>query len=134
VSGLPFEPPADAVTAPWWDATREHRLLVQRCERCGAAQLPPGTVCRGCGSAVGLAWAETCGRAAVDTFTVVHRAPMPGFDVPYVVARVRLDEGPLLLTTLTGDLDGLRCGDAVALGWRPVGDGRHLPTFHRTRT
>ena len=124
----PDLPPVDDVTAPWWDATRERRLLVQRCESCGHLQHYPRALCTACG-ATDLGWDVASGRGTVDTFTVVHR-PLPGFEPPYVVARVRLAEGVVLLTNVVDvEPDGVRCDQAVRVSWRPLEDGRHLPVF-----
>ncbi len=74
------------------------------------------------------------GAGAIDTFTVVHRAPRPGLALPYVLARVRLDDGPVLLTNLV-DVDLDTAADPVAIGarvvlrWRDLPDGRALPVF-----
>ncbi|TYB64277.1 hypothetical protein FXF51_21325 [Nonomuraea sp. PA05] len=120
---------SDDLTAPWWAATRESRLLLQSCTGCGHLQHYPRALCTGCGG-TDLAWHESAGLGAVDSFTVVHRPPSPGWPVPYVVARVRLDEGPVLLTHLIGDTEW-RCDQRVRLAWRDLDDGRRLPVFER---
>ncbi|MFF5081891.1 Zn-ribbon domain-containing OB-fold protein [Actinoplanes sp. NPDC000266] len=66
---------------------------------------------------------EVAGTGIVDSFTVVHRA-----DEPYILARVRLTEGPILLTHLDGVAEP-RCDMPVQVAWRPLPDGRHLPVF-----
>lgn len=119
-------PPVDASSAEWWEATRRSTLVVQGCSDCGHLQHPPRPVCLGCGAGR-LTWREMSGRATVDAWTVVMRAPASHLDPPYTVARVRLEEGPLLLSRLTGD--GHRCGQQVALEWEPLADGRQLPVF-----
>jgi uncharacterized OB-fold protein len=123
-------PPVDPLTAPWWDATREHRLLLQRCSGCGALQHHPRTVCTGCGATEGLGWVDASGIGRLDCATEVHRAPAPGVEVPYVVARVRLAEGPLLLTHLVGTAPQDAYDVDLEVGWRPLPDGRNLPVFH----
>ncbi|QMW66239.1 OB-fold domain-containing protein [Mumia sp. ZJ1417] len=124
-------PPADEVTAAYWDATREHRLTVQRCGTCGHHQHPPRALCTGCGGTDALAQVDTSGAGSVDTFTVVHRAPRPDVPVPYVLARVRLAEGPLVLTRLDGhdDPESWALGDAVTVAWTDLPDGRALARF-----
>ncbi len=136
MTSLPWQevslPPEDSVTAPWWSATRERRLVLQTCGACSAVQHPPRPLCVTC-SSTDLAWVEAAGRATVDAFSVIHRAPDPALDVPYVIARVRLVEGPVLLARIEGaDLTAdqpLRCDQDVRLGWAPLPDGRALPTF-----
>lgn len=126
----PDIPDPDDVTAGWWDATREHRLTVQGCDSCGHVQHPPRVLCTACGRLDGLTLRPASGRATVDAWTVVHRAPRPEVETPYVVARVRLGEGPILLTQLLGDLSW-SVGDEVLLDWHDVPDGRALPVFRR---
>ena len=113
--------------AEWWEATRRRRLLVQSCRACGHRQHYPRAVCMRCGG-VDLGWVEASGRGTVYSFTRSRRSPDPAaFEPPYTIAIVTLDEGPRLLTTVTGA--DIRCDAPVRLRWRPVGDGRHLPVF-----
>lgn len=128
---LPEVPPADDVTAPWWDATREHRLTVQTCLQCAHVQHPPRAVCTGCSSMDHLSLVDASGLGVVDASTVVHRAPRPDVEVPYTVARVRLAEGPIMLTRLVGSNDWT-IGEAVTAGWIDLPDGRALPVFTRS--
>lgn len=122
-------PPPDEVTAPWWDATRERRLVVQRCSDCGHLQHYPRALCTACGK-TSLKFTGVTGRARVDTFTVTYRAPRPDIEVPYVVARVRLAEGPILLSTVVGcPPESVACDLPVTVDWRPLPDGRALPVF-----
>jgi uncharacterized OB-fold protein len=87
-------------------------------------------VCTVCGDTENLSWATSAGIGVVDACTVVHRAPGPGFQPPYVVARVRLGEGPVVLSNVvTDDPDAVGIGDDVVLDWRPLADGRALPVF-----
>ncbi|WP_239455549.1 Zn-ribbon domain-containing OB-fold protein [Nocardioides gilvus] len=127
-------PAADENSAPFWDATRERRFTVQSCTDCGAVQHPPKALCTSCGSMEHLTQVDASGAGVVDTFTVVHRAPRPELSVPYTVARVRLDEGPVVLTRLEPAEPGERgwqIGDAVTLDWVDLKDGRSLP-YHRS--
>ena len=131
-AGGGYLPPQDELSAPWWDGTRERRLLLQRCGACGEVQHHPRYVCLACGATADLGWVESAGSGSVDTFTVVHRAPRPDLEAPYVVARVRLDDGPVLLSWIVG-ADGappeVSIGDLVSLDWAPLDDGRALPVF-----
>ncbi|WP_433413049.1 Zn-ribbon domain-containing OB-fold protein [Microtetraspora malaysiensis] len=118
---------SDEVTEGFWAATRERRLVIQSCRACGRRQHYPRWLCTACGGAE-LEFLPVSGLGVVDSFTVVHRAPAPGLAPPYVVARVRLAEGPVMLTNLVGDADWA-CDLPVRVDWRPLPDGRHLPVF-----
>ncbi len=124
-------PPADELTAGWWAATREHRLAVQVCDSCAGVQHPPRAVCTHCGRSDRLTLQDASGGGEVDSYTVVHQAPAPNVEVPYVIARVRLDEGVVLLTRLEGreDLESWRIDERVVLDWVDLPDGRALPVF-----
>jgi len=49
-------------------------------------------------------------------------------ETPYTLARIKLAEGPILLTHLEG-IDEPRCDQPVHLAWRALPGGRHLPVF-----
>ena len=122
-------PEPDDVTAGWWAETRERRLVVQACDSCNHRQHPPRAVCTQCGSMDHLTYVPSGGIGEVDSWTEVHRAPL--LVVPYTIARVRLAEGPILLTRLVGD-GHVGIGDQVEVGWIDLADGRALPVFSRT--
>jgi uncharacterized OB-fold protein len=127
-------PPQDTTTQPWWDATREHRLVLQTCRSCRSVQHPPRSVCLSCMSE-DLTWSEASGAATVDAWTTVHRSPEPDVVVPYVIARVRLAEGPLMLTQIVDvgpAQETSRCDQPVRLSWAALADGRALPVFVAT--
>lgn len=122
-------PPPDEVTEGFWAATLDRRLVVQRCTHCGNRQHYPRPLCTGCGG-MDLEYAPVTGDGTIDGFTVVHRAPRPGMAVPYVIARVRLAEGPVMLARLTGpDAASASCDRPVRLAWAALPDGRNLPVF-----
>lgn len=121
--------PHDRTTAPFWDASRERRFVIQRCDACDAYQHYPRSFCISC-EANDPPFVEASGRATIVSYSIVHRAPHPAFTAPYAIALVRLDEGPVLLTNIvTDDLDALRCEQRVTLTWEPLPDGRELPLF-----
>ncbi|WP_235738800.1 Zn-ribbon domain-containing OB-fold protein [Nocardioides alcanivorans] len=124
-------PPADENSADYWEATREHLLTAQSCTSCGRVQHPPRAVCTGCGSMEHLEQIAAAGTGTIDSFTLVHRAPRPELVTPYVVARVRLAEGPIVLSRLEPAVpgDGWQIGDPVAVAWRDLPDGRALPYY-----
>jgi acetyl-CoA acetyltransferase/uncharacterized OB-fold protein len=94
----PLLPRPTPETAAFWEACAAGRLAVPHCEDCDGAFLPPQRFCPRClGNNVTLRPATGRGRLA--SYVVAAR-PIPGFDAPYVIALVELDEGPRLLTNL----------------------------------
>ena len=117
----------------YWAGAAEGRLRLQRCAACGNAQFPPRHLCVKCWSE-DLAWIESRGRGTVESFTIVHRAPLPEFrtKVPYVVAAVLLEEGPRMMTNIVGsDPLAVAIGDAVRVTFIADQAGRILPQFQR---
>jgi hypothetical protein len=111
------EPYGDPITRTFWDAAREHRLLIQRCTACGKHQFYPRPFCLRCQGPV--EWVESAGRGTVYTKTDVH-VETPGMTPPFTVAIVELDEGPRMTTHLVGD--PVAIGARVRLDWRERAD------------
>jgi uncharacterized OB-fold protein len=124
-------PPVGEVSVPFWEATRDRRLLVQWCTECEEPIFYPRAVCPGClGTA--LEWRPSSGRGTIYAVTVEHRTQHPGLAAmaPYAVALVDLDDGIRMLSNVVhGDPATLRVGDRVTVTWEPLSDGRHLPLF-----
>ena len=85
-----------------WEPAREFfsaasrgELVIPRCAGCRTYQWYPGDACRACGSEE-LPWEPVCGRGALFSWAVVHRALAKSFggQVPFVTALVSLEEDP----------------------------------------
>jgi uncharacterized OB-fold protein len=87
---------------PFWDAARRHELVIYKCRNCGAAYSQV-TACTACDKP-DMAWVKVGGKGEVFTFCVYHQPFHPAWkdDIPYNVAYVKLDEGPLLMTNIVG--------------------------------
>lgn len=96
-------PIPDAVSEKFWEATKRHEFIIQRCRRCGQYIFYPRALCHRCFSS-NLEWVKASGRGRVFSYTIIHQAAYPGFrgEVPYVYAIVQLDEGPRLATNIVG--------------------------------
>lgn len=124
-------PSPDADTAELWEGLRRGELLLQHCLACGAVQYYQQAVCRSCGSNR-LEHRPASGRGRVHSYSVVHRAPGPAFkaDTPYAVLLVELEEGPRMISALTGADPGCVEFDMeVELVCVPVDDDVTLPYF-----
>ena len=87
--------------APFWEAARQHRLVVQRCRGCGTARFPARDQCSTCLSRESE-WAPVSGRGTVFSFAVMHQVYHPGFaaEVPYALVMIELEEGGRLISNL----------------------------------
>lgn len=119
-------------TKPFWDAARQHKLVVQRCGDCGQHYFYPRPLCRFCLSR-NVSWTEVSGRGTLHTYVISHRpGRMAPIDPPYVVAIVELDEGPRLMSNLV-DVDPdpakIPCDMRVEVVFADLNDEIALPRF-----
>jgi uncharacterized OB-fold protein len=123
-------PIPDAESGPYWAATLERRLLIQRCRSCGHTQLYGRPHCLVCRQAV--EWVEASGRGTIYSYTVIRQNPSRSFRhlLPFVVALVDLDEGPRLMTNVVGcPPEDVSIGAAVQVRFEQVSDAAALPLF-----
>jgi len=124
-------PLPDDETQPFWDAARERRLLIKRCNACGEAYFYPRNFCPKCWSD-DTSWEEASGRATLYTWSIVYRNDLPPFGerVPYVAAIVDLEEGPRMITNVEGcEFDDLKAGMHLVVDYRVETDEVTLPVF-----
>jgi uncharacterized OB-fold protein len=74
-----------------------------------------------------MEWVPASGRATVYSMTTVRVKAAPGFEPPYVVAIVELDEGPRMLTNI--ERGSTSIGGRVRLAWRDRAPDPPLPVF-----
>lgn len=97
-------PEADEASQPFFNAAMEGRLVLMRCSDCGTWRLPSRQHCDACLSP-NFTWEQASGRGKVRTFGVMHQRYHPGFQTPYNVAIVELEEGPRITTNVIGVAD-----------------------------
>jgi uncharacterized OB-fold protein len=123
-------PVIDVWNKPFWDATREGVFMAQGDEE-GHVWFPPSPVSPFTHSDR-WEWVALSGRGVVVSWVVFHQKYFAGFAdaLPYNVAAVQLQEGPLIYTNLV-DLKGMpiSSGLKVRLQFCEM-DGRfQLPVF-----
>lgn len=126
-----LSPPA----LPYWEGCRVGELRLQHCPACGHVQFPPRSHCTRCrhGS---LTWRAVSGRGTVASFTWVHLPLTEAWaeDVPYALALIRLDEGPLLMTNVRECApERLAIGLPVEVCFEQRSEAIHLPQFRPAR-
>ena len=115
----------------YWDYCKQHELRMQQCRDCGHIRFPPSFLCPNCHS-TNAEWMALSGRGEVYSY-VIYRVPYhPSYvdDIPYVVAFIKLDEGPRMESNLTGIAPGdVKVGMAVEVYFDDVSDEISLPKF-----
>ncbi|NUR83192.1 MAG: Zn-ribbon domain-containing OB-fold protein [Nonomuraea sp.] len=87
-------------TQPFWDGAAAGELRIQRCTQCERHYFYPRPACPRCGSEQ-VEWVTASGRGTLYSYVINH-GPAPGFEAPYVIAVVELEEGVRMMTNLVG--------------------------------
>lgn len=85
----------------WPPPESEPTLLGSQCCKCGETVFPALRDCPLCGSPDSMESRRLAGSGILDDFAVAERGP-EGFAVPYIQAYIRLDDGPVIFSLLTG--------------------------------
>jgi len=120
-----------AFSRPFWEATREKRILLQFDRRSGKYQFYPRATSIYTGRRGDLEWREVSGKGEVFSFTVVRRArePFRGHE-PFVIALVTLDERVNVMANVVHcSLEQMKIGMRVKPYWQPLPDGTNLLMF-----
>ena len=120
---LPAPIPAPE-SAEFWKAAAEGRFLIKRCTACGKPHWYPRAICPFCMSDR-TEWIEASGRGTIYSHSTMRRAP-----VPFTLAYVTLEEGPVMMTNLVDcDFDKLGIGQPVTIRFVPTEGGPPVPCF-----
>ena len=117
----------DADNAAYYAGLLEHRLLVNRCDDCGAWHHPPRSICPRCWS-TRVAARDVTGRGRVALFTVLRQGPRRGgadYTRGHPLVAVELEEQAGLRvsgTVVDAPVETIGLGMAVELTW-PDGAG-----------
>lgn len=125
-------PRLDSDNRAFWTGGADGKLNIMHCGDCGQYTHPPRQICRHCQSE-NMAPEAVAGTGAIDTYTINHQAWMPGLEVPYVIARVRLDgvPGVYLTTNIVGcPVEEVEFDDKVRVTFEEQ-DGIWYPLFEK---
>jgi len=129
-------PIVDGDSRKYWEACRENKLLIQRCEDCGKHIFYPRALCPHCHSDR-VQWVEASGRGKVYSYTINRRPAFPGFagETPYVVALVELEEGVRMISNVIGvEIGDVRIDMPVEVVFEKATDEFTLPKFRPVRS
>ena len=110
--------------APFYEAAGQGRFVLRWCLDCQRTHWYPRALCPHCFSDRSE-WRDASGRATLHAFSVMGRA-----DPPYVVAYVKLEEGPLMLTNVVNcDPDQLAIDQPLSVVFKSSDNGTMVPMF-----
>jgi uncharacterized OB-fold protein len=123
----------DELTAPFWTAANEQRLVIQHCTNCNRLQHPPGVQCARCAEGK-LEWQEMSGLGHIYSYAVVHDGPvrMLKEGQPFNVAIITLDDDPniQMLSHLPGTPSGeVPVKAAVQVVFEDSANGQKIPEW-----
>ena len=113
---------------PFWEATRQKKLVIQYCKTTKKYQHFPRPVSIFTGRRRDIEWREVSGRGTVFSFTIARRGP-PAFHgvEPYAIASVTLDVGVNVIAGVVNcTAEQLKIGMKVKPYWHPLDSGEHL--------
>ncbi len=127
-------PKLDAFNRDFWTGGEQGELRIMHCQDCDNFIHPPRPVCRHCLSDNVNAKAVS-GKGTVDTFTINHQKWHPAMDVPFVVARIALDDAPgvIITSNIVGcDVNAVEFGDKVQVTFEHQ-DDVYIPLFEKVK-
>ena len=116
---------------PFWDAARNHKLVLKYCKDCGNIDHPPHVYCTNCQSD-NMEWREASGKGVLYGFGINERGvPFPFMaDLPYVNAFIDLDEGVRMISNIVEcDPKDLKNGMRVEVVFEDVTPEISLPKW-----
>ncbi|MBU6266531.1 MAG: OB-fold domain-containing protein [Sphingomonadales bacterium] len=125
-------PKLDDDNRAFWTGGKDGQLLMLKCGDCGEFTHPPRQICRHC-QAENMVATPVKGTGVIDTCVVNYQPWMPGLEVPFVIARVRLDDVPgVVLTTniVNCDPETVDFDDRVQVTFDEQ-DGIWFPVFEK---
>lgn len=119
-------------SAFFWEGTAAGELRIQRCNACGVLRHPPGPACPACG-ALDRGHVVASGLGTVFSYVVHRHPPVPGKELPLVIALVDLDEGVRMVGEVRGvPAEGpgaIGIGTRLRVGWDRIDDELTLPIW-----
>ncbi|RKS78960.1 hypothetical protein BZB76_0398 [Actinomadura pelletieri DSM 43383] len=115
---------------PYWDGLAAHELRLQCCDECGEYRFPDSEVCPRCLSG-SFTWRAVSGKGRLWSWLRMHQRYLSAFDGvrPYLVAYIKLDEGPPVISTLVDPPDELAFDLPVRAVFQPGFSDRTILKF-----
>lgn len=115
----------------FWAGTAAGELRIQECRGCGALRFPPGPSCPRCHS-FDQAYVVAAGTGTVFSYVVHRHPPVPGKELPIVIALIDLDEGVRMVGEVVDVADGeIEIGMRLQVDFNRIDDELTLPTWRK---
>ena len=117
----------------YWEKCKKHELWLRYCKRCEKAYFYPRDLCPACfGRETG--WIQATGKGTIYTYGIVHQIPRPNYSgpLPFVIAMVQLEEGPIMPTNLVDvepEPTAINVGMPVEVTFDDITENISLPKF-----
>ena len=109
------------------DGTAAGELRIPKCNACGTLRFPPGPACQSC-EAYDRGYQVAAGTGTVYSYVVHRHPPVPGKELPIVIALIDLDEGVRMVGEVAG-VDDLQIGDRLHVDYNRIDDELTLPIW-----
>ena len=113
----------------FWDGTAAGELRIPKCNACGALRFPPGPACQSC-EAYDRGYQVAAGTGTVFSYVVHRHPPVPGKELPIVIALIDLDEGVRMIGEVV-DVDDLEIGARLRVDYNRIYDELTLPIWRK---
>ena len=115
----------------FWDGTAAGELRVQKCNACGTLRFPPGPACQSC-EAYDRGFDVAGGEGTVFSYVVHRHPPVPGKELPIVIALVDLDEGVRMVAEVVDvPPEEIEIGMRLRVDFNRIDDELTLPVWRR---
>ncbi len=132
--GMPLPAP-DHVDGPFWEGCREHKLMIQRCTKCGTLRHSPDVICYKCLS-FDYDWKQVSGKGKVWSYINCVYPAHPALKEfgPYNVVLVELDDADgirMVGNLVNTPFEEIKAGMPVEVYWDQAADDVVLPLWKR---
>lgn len=124
-----------AVPRFWRRLKNLYNLLGTHCKNCGSYYYPPRNICPACRRGGKVEPYKFKGAGEVLTYTIIHGGPKDNaHPTPYVLAIIKLDEGPRLTSQIVANPEDVKIGMRVKSVFRKLGEeSKHGIIYYGTK-
>ena len=117
----------------YWQKCKEHELWLRHCKQCNKVYFYPRDVCPMCFQR-DTEWIKASGKGTLYTYAIAHQLPRPNYKgpLPFVIAMVQLEEGPIMPTNLVEvkpEPASIKVGMHVEVTFDDITEEISLPKF-----